>query len=73
MTYLKKPDYFKLKTFEGQSLNKDHEFNLVFGTKKSLRISNSRNLDSVNTSQEIFENISSCEYIIYYYIRINIY
>lgn len=62
VTYLKKPDYFKLKTFEGQSKINNQTFNLAFGTKKSQRISNSIDNDVVNHSINIFENISSCEY-----------
>lgn len=60
MTYFKKPDYFKMKTFEDDSLiNKNHEFNLVFGTKKLTNISKSKNNDTVVTLKNVFENISS--------------
>ncbi|CAI6357730.1 unnamed protein product [Macrosiphum euphorbiae] len=59
VTYLKKPDYFKMKTFEDQSLtNKNEEFNLVFGTKKSSRISKSRVNNVVTVPADVFNNIS---------------
>lgn len=66
VTYLKKPDYFKMKTLEGQSLlHKEEEFASVFGTKKLSRISKSRKDESIVSSTDIFENISaSCVYII---------
>lgn len=62
MTYLKKPDYFKMKTFEDQTLtDKNLEFNSVFGTKKSSRVSKSRVNNAVDVSTDVFENIScSC-------------
>uniref|UniRef100_A0A2S2NL98 Uncharacterized protein n=1 Tax=Schizaphis graminum TaxID=13262 RepID=A0A2S2NL98_SCHGA len=59
VTYFKKPDYFKMKTFEDQTLaDKNQEFNLVFGTKKSSRISKSRVNNSVDVPTDVFENIS---------------
>jgi len=62
VTYLKKPDYFKMKTFEDQTLtDKNLEFNSVFGTKKSSRVSKSRVNNAVDVSPDVFENIScSC-------------
>lgn len=65
MTYLKKPDYFKMKTFEDESLtDKNHEFNIVFRTKKSSNVSKSKSNVAVATSIDVFDNIScNCEYI----------
>lgn len=64
ITYLKKPDYYKLKTFEDQSMtNKDQEFNSVFGTKKLSRMSKLRSSQTVDVTKNIFDNISSsCMY-----------
>lgn len=68
MTYFKKPDYFKLKTFEQSNLSsnydKERQFNAVFGSKRSKRMSNARNKDNVVTTETVFKNISSCMYII---------
>lgn len=66
VTYLKKPDYFKMKTLEGQTLlDKEDEFVTVFGTKKSSRISKSRKDESIISSTDVIENITaSCVYII---------
>ncbi|XP_015375610.1 PREDICTED: uncharacterized protein LOC107170101 isoform X2 [Diuraphis noxia] len=59
VTYLKKPDYFKMKTFEDQTLtDKSLEFNSVFGTKKSSRVSRSKVDNVVDVSTDVFENIS---------------
>lgn len=59
VTYLKKPDYLKLKTYEDQSLDKDHEFNMVFGTKKAARISKSKTNDAIDISSDLLNNIST--------------
>lgn len=68
VTYLKKPDYFKMKTLEGQTLlEKEDEFASVFGTKKSSRISKSRKEESIVSSTDVIENITaSCVYIIFF-------
>jgi len=68
VTYLKKPDYFKMKTFEDQTLSdKNQEFNSVFGTKKSSRISRSRVNNAVDVPTDVFNNIScSCMCITLY-------
>lgn len=59
VTYLKKPDYFKMKTFEDQTLtDKNEEFDSVFGTKKSARISKSKVNDVVDVSTDVLNNIS---------------
>lgn len=59
VTYLKKPDYFKMKTFEDQSLiDKNQELSSVFGTKKASRISKSRVNNAVGVSANVFDNIS---------------
>ncbi|KAE9543874.1 hypothetical protein AGLY_001852 [Aphis glycines] len=59
VTYLKKPDYFKMKTFKDQSLtDKNQELSAVFGTKKASRISKSRVNNAVNVSENVFDNIS---------------
>lgn len=61
VTYFKKPDYLKPKTYEEKKvINKDSEFNKVFGTKKSLRYFNSKNNEIINTSTNILNNISTC-------------
>lgn len=61
--FLKRPDYLKIKTFENQSQNKNEEFNTVFGTKKSIRISKSKIHNEVSVSSNIFSNISTnCMY-----------
>lgn len=58
--FLKKPDYFKMKTFEDNSLtDKNHEFNKVFGTRKSTRMSKSRLNDTVDSTTNVFDIISS--------------
>jgi len=60
VTYLKKPDYFKLKTYEGLSLlDKNQEFNMVFGTRKSSRISKSITNDMIDISSDVLNNIST--------------
>jgi len=58
-TFFKKPDYLKRGTIESQSVNKNDEFNLVFGTKKSSRAYKSRINNEINVTTEIFKNISS--------------
>jgi hypothetical protein len=72
--YLKKPDYFKTKTFEDDSLtDKNHEFNKVFGTRKSIRMSKSRINDTVDSKTDVFDNISSsCKHRINYKCKISI-
>lgn len=54
-----------MKTYNEQSVvDKNLEFNLVFGTKKAARLSKSRTNDTINVSTDIFENIiSPCTYI----------
>lgn len=61
--YFKKPDYFKMKTFEDDSLtDKNYEFNKVFGTRKSSRMLKSRNNDTIDSKSNVFDNItSSCK------------
>lgn len=51
-----------MKTFEDEALtDKNQEFNLVFGTKKSTRISRSRVNNAVDVPTDVFNNIScSC-------------
>lgn len=65
VTYLKKPDDLKMKTYNDQSvIDKNLEFNMVFGTKKAVRLTKSRTNDTFNASTDIFENITpSCMYI----------
>jgi len=57
-----------MKTFEDQSLtDKNQELNVVFGTKKALRISKSRVNNAVGVSTNVFDNISfSCMYLFLY-------
>lgn len=63
MTYFKKPDYYKVKTYEANpSMIANEEFNSVFGTKKSLRASKSRTSNAVDVSTDVFDNISTCMY-----------
>ncbi|VVC36554.1 Hypothetical protein CINCED_3A022368 [Cinara cedri] len=63
VTYFKKPDYFKLKTFEENNLSKDkdQEFNVTFGTKRSSRMSKAKSKEAVTATETIFDNISSFE------------
>lgn len=71
VTYFKKPDYFKLKTFEQSNLSltdKEHAFNVVFGTKKISRLSKSKNKEVVVAKETIFNNISSSMYRIKYWL-----
>jgi len=43
--------------------DKNQEFNLVFGTKKSSRISKSKVNNTIEVPTDVFENISfSCMY-----------
>lgn len=62
MTYLKKPDYYKLKTYDDPSLSTTNfDFNTVFRTKKAARIAKSKINDEVNISSDVLNNISvSC-------------
>lgn len=63
MTYFKKPDYLKTKSYQDNpSLLADEAFNAMFGTKKSTRISKSRTNDAVEASADVFNNISTCVY-----------
>lgn len=57
-----------MKTFEDQSLTDiNQELNVVFGTKKSSRISKSRVNNAVGVSTNVFDNISfSCTYLFLY-------
>lgn len=74
VTYLKKPDYFKMKTFEDESLgDKSQELSLVFGTKKATRISKSKTNNAIDVPTDVFNNISfSCMYKILYKCKFRI-
>lgn len=70
VTYFKKPDYFKMKTFEQNNLliDKDHQFNVIFGTKKLSRVSKARNKEDAVAKETVFNNISSSMYRIKYWL-----